>query len=945
MLDRWGALIARNPWRVIVISLILAVMALPFAIRILQHLDANIFNQVSDDLPRFHTLRELSEDFAGDILVSVLSISDQDAADPERVNELKAFGDLLAAELVKVGSAEDVKALKASSEKEFPGPWLRQVECRMGHDLRDALAKLAREHPGAVLSTEDVAEFEKRFEPVELRERLLKFAKERHGLDPSSLEYRKLMADPLKLSEVAEGALKRRLQGRSVSSADKDGYYLSPDGTTLLVLARPVRSANEIQFDRALMDACQQAENRAIQAFRARTPAPRLTTSLKGRVFTDYLEGEPQEPALQVGYTGLHAISTENEASLRFDVISNTLTAGLFVLVIYLIVYRRARLAFYIILTLGLAVIFTLAITGPIHGPIGVLGAGFTAILIGMGEDYAVYLHNTFHSLKSEGESPENAMRKTMARCGRSILAAAATAAVAFFSITTTHFRGMAELGLLAGLGLTISGALMLSLFPALLMSAKGSKDSDVAQFVAKSVAVLARVQTSRKGLAAALLMGVGALLVCAGLLALGPDPAATVDEWRGIKDHVRKPENADNETLLGVRFDGDFGNLRSVRIQAIPLRQRMVTRFGQALTDIKVVCEGTDEGTAFAAAEETSRRLAGYVQRGDLRVSAGILEYVSPPRQQEQTLKALSAIDTAALRETFLATARSTFPHANVETVFSSFLDNLHSFSEDFRKAHVLTLDDMFQSPLGQIISLYARKDQQDDKARVRLAAFFFPARLDNTEAWYDEIAHAVETDPPPGAQVRMTSTRMVGFEMKHCIFRDMFWITMLVALAVTVLLMVTYRSPTRALLAALPLTFGYLFLLAGVQAAQFFDWNFALNYVNLMVFPLLLGTGIDYGIYMVSDACSERRPTVAQLVSETGLSVFVACLTTLAGFGSMIFSNYTGLVSFGWAALLGYSGALFGALVVLPSLISWLGIGVAPGEKSKDAGFRPSS
>jgi predicted RND superfamily exporter protein len=150
-----------------------------------------------------------------------------------------------------------------------------------------------------------------------------------------------------------------------------------------------------------------------------------------------------------------------------------------------------------------------------------------------------------------------------------------------------------------------------------------------------------------------------------------------------------------------------------------------------------------------------------------------------------------------------------------------------------------------------------------------------------------------------------------------------------------VVVVMLVMYLSAKRALLAALPLTFGYLFLLAGVQVAQLAGWDFALNYVNLMVFPLLLGTGIDYGIYMVSDAYSERRPSLAQLISETGLSVFVACLTTLAGFGSMVFSNYTGLVSFGWAALLGYSGTLFGALVVLPALLGWLGVregGAAP-------------
>jgi hypothetical protein len=45
------------------------------------------------------------------------------------------------------------------------------------------------------------------------------------------------------------------------------------------------------------------------------------------------------------------------------------------------------------------------------------------------------------------------------------------------------------------------------------------------------------------------------------------------------------------------------------------------------------------------------------------------------------------------------------------------------------------------------------------------------------------------------------------------------------------------------------------------------------------------------------------------------------------------MIFSDYTGLVWFGWAGLLGYAGTLCGAPVVLPPLLGIFG-GSAGGE-----------
>jgi hypothetical protein len=257
-------------------------------------------------------------------------------------------------------------------------------------------------------------------------------------------------------------------------------------------------------------------------------------------------------------------------------------------------------------------------------------------------------------------------------------------------------------------------------------------------------------------------------------------------------------------------------------------------------------------------------------------------------------------------------------------------FVGRLREWAGKTRTARPLALAEVLRGPLGLFLAPYARVDGEGADRRVRLAAYYFPqgpGSLTYPEEWYDRLAASVEGEGTGEAKIGVTAARMVGFELKSYLFRDIAWITLLVGAVVVVVMLVMYRSAKRAFLAALPLTFGYLFLLAGVQVAQLAGWDFALNYVNLMVFPLLLGTGIDYGIYMVSDAFSERRPSLAQLISETGLSVFVACLTTLAGFGSMVFSNYTGLVSFGWAALLGYSGTLFGALVVLPALLGWLG------------------
>ena len=101
---------------------------------------------------------------------------------------------------------------------------------------------------------------------------------------------------------------------------------------------------------------------------------------------------------------------------------------------------------------------------------------------------------------------------------------------------------------------------------------------------------------------------------------------------------------------------------------------------------------------------------------------------------------------------------------------------------------------------------------------------------------------------------------------------------------------------------------------------------WDFSLNFVNLIMFPLLLGSAIDYGIYMVFEAQSARRPSSSELMAHTGRAVFYCMGTTLIGFGSFVTSSYTGLISMGVASLWGYTGAVFGALVTLPALLGLL-------------------
>ena len=923
LMAHWGGVVVRYPNRILLACLLLTLACLYPAWHLLTHLDANILNQVSEKLPRFRTMRELSEDFGGDILLAIVSIPDEKTGDPQAVEALKQFGDLLAAELSQAGTGLPLPAQVNARPGE---PWLRQVRSREGEDISQALEELVRQHPNALLTREEVETFAQRFEPAELRARLKELPKRLAAEDLQGVHYQKILQDPLGLADILEEAKDRRVRQRPMSlDMGASGYHLSPDQTTLLVLARPVGSPNNVAFSRALMREVQNAENRAVNAFRALQHPSGLTTSCKGEVFTEYAQGESTAPDLKIGYTGLYAITTENELSLRSDVLSNAYTSILTMILFFILVYGRVRLALDIGLTMVVASLITLALALLLHGPIGILGAAFTCVLLGIGVDQGIHQYTTFQALRSErGMSPEEALRASLVQCSPSIVAASLTNVVPFIGIATIKFKGMAELGLLAGVGLLVTTVVMIVLFPVLLLR-HGQGTVHVAGPIRKSTVMLGKFHYARKRNWIGLAMGLLAAAVCALIIASSPDPRYKV-QADGAK------VSTGDDKVLGVRFDGEFGNLRSLRIKAIPLREVLVKKFGLAFTDIKVIAEGPSEEAAFAAAEEGSRRIQPYLQAGELISSGGVAEYLNPPKTQAEAIQAMQALDFPALRARFLGVVRELYPRVTPEEYFEKFLARLDEIAQAFQKAHALKLEELLEGPMGALIALQARVDGEGAERRVRLVGNYFPAgkNLHFAPDWADQLEAAVSAPVPGGGSLRVTSTRMVGFELKESLFFDTQLISVLVLVAVIALLFVSFGSPGKVAMVLLPLVFSMLFLLCGVAFSARMGWDFSLNYVNILAFPMLIGSAIDYGVYLVHDIFSSRRPDLFEVVSETGRGVLLCGLTTLAGFGSMIWASYTGLISFGWAAVLGYSGALFGALIVLPSIMSLLGVGV---------------
>jgi predicted exporter len=152
-----------------------------------------------------------------------------------------------------------------------------------------------------------------------------------------------------------------------------------------------------------------------------------------------------------------------------------------------------------------------------------------------------------------------------------------------------------------------------------------------------------------------------------------------------------------------------------------------------------------------------------------------------------------------------------------------------------------------------------------------------------------------------------RQQLSTQVGADFSRFILRAL--------LVVVIVLVVWYRRLSDVLLALLPVACG---LLAMFGLMGWFGLPF--NLFNVIAAILVVGLGVDYGIFMLN-RCHYGRGM------HTDQAVLVSALTTLAGFGSLTLARHPAMSSIGLTVLFGISTAVITALLVIPSVYVWAG------------------
>jgi len=580
----------------------------------------------------------------------------------------------------------------------------------------------------------------------------------------------------------------------------------------------------------------------------------------------------------RVRLTGPVAMADEEFATIKENAVLNAVVTIAIVLFILWLALRWFRIIFAVFVSLVVGLSLTAAVGMMMVGTLNLISVYFAVLFVGLGVDFGIQYSVRYRAERHEVDGLLEALLHAGRRAGAPLTLAALATAAGFLSFLPTEYRGLSELGLIAGVGMLIAFATSITLLPALLSRLKPRSEPDPLGYAA--LAPVDRFLERHRI----------AILVITGLVVVGASPLLLRLQFDFNPIHLRSPKVESVATYMELEQDPDTGvndigamepslaaaDEVAAKLRALPQVARVVTlsTFIPDHQDQKLPLIEETEKTLHATLypSETSAPLTDAQDVGMLNSSVAALNRLAGDGTGPGA--------TAARR---LAAAMTTLANADPaarQRAATAFVQPLRTALDDLRnllKAQEVTRDNLPPELVRQWVT-------PDGKARLDIA----PSGNSNDNARTEAFAHAVQK-----AEHNATEGPISILQARRTVVTAFFEAGACALLSIAVLLLITLRRIGDVLLTLIPL------LVAGLVTLEIcVVIGLPLNFANIIALPLLLGVGVAFKIYYIM-AWREGQTNLLESVLTRAVT-FSAC-TTATAFGSLYFSSHPGTSSMG--------------------------------------------
>ncbi|MBN8921236.1 MAG: MMPL family transporter, partial [Rhizobiales bacterium] len=175
----------------------------------------------------------------------------------------------------------------------------------------------------------------------------------------------------------------------------------------------------------------------------------------------------------RVRLTGPVPIADEEFATVQDGMLMHGIGTVTLVLLILWMALKSGRVILAVTLTLIVGLLITAATGLMLVGSLNMISVAFAVLFVGLGVDFGIQYAVRYRAERHEVDDVRQALIRAAEAVGLPLTLAALAVAAGFLSFLPTAYRGVSELGQIAGAGMVIAYFTSITLLPALLVMLK----------------------------------------------------------------------------------------------------------------------------------------------------------------------------------------------------------------------------------------------------------------------------------------------------------------------------------------------------------------------------------------------------------------------------------------------------------------------------------------
>ncbi len=658
-------------------------------------------------------------------------------------------------------------------------------------------------------------------------------------------------------------------------------------------------SWRELLSDKPLTDADRRAfiEFKPILDFNALEPGKEATDAIRQAATELDFAGKYHA---RVRLTGPVPMADEEFSTVQDGAVVNGIGTVLVVLVILWMALHSAKIITAVFINLFIGLSITTAAGLMMVGSLNLLSVAFAVLFIGLGVDFGIQFSVRYRSERYKDDNLPAALASAAQHVAVPLSLAAMATAAGFMSFLPTDYKGVSELGEIAGVGMLVAFLSSITMLPALLrlFNPPGEKEAVGYAFLAPLDHFLEKHRV---------IIIVGTLVVAiAGLpllyfLKFDFNPinlrSNKVESISTFLDLRKDPNTGANAINVMTNSDEDARTI-AARLEKVPEVLRVMSLESFVPEDqpakLKLIAEGARVLNPALNPDSIDAAPSDQENIDSLKESAESL------RKTAGDSKGPGAVASRRLADALEKLAGSS--QATRDKVQAIFVDPLK-----------IVLDQLKLSLQAQPVSLKTLPPElvnswkaKDGLQRVEA----LPRGDPNDNDTLRKFANAV-LSAEPNAIGGPVSILKSGDTVVRAFIHAGIWALLVISL----LLYLALRRITDVLLTLVPL------LVAGTVTLEICVLiGMPLNFANIVALPLLLGVGVAFKIYYVT---AWRAGRTNLLQSSLTRAIFFSALTTATAFGSLWLSSHPGTASMGKLLALSLVTTLAAVLLFQPALM----------------------